>query len=80
MTETERKKAAKAFSEYWLNRGDEKSDSQSFWLSFIRDVLGVSEPEKYILYYRQYCNYCILCFTIIFIEIISIFTSYASYL
>ena len=50
MTETERKKAAKAFTEYWLNRGDEKSDSQSFWLSFIRDVLGVSEPEKYILF------------------------------
>ena len=50
MTETERKKAAKAFSEYWLNRGDEKSDSQSFWLSFIRDVLGVDEPKKYIIF------------------------------
>ena len=45
---TERKKAAKAFSEYWKDRGDEKSDSQSFWLALIRDVLGISEPEKYI--------------------------------
>lgn len=50
MTETERKKAAKAFAEYWKNRGDEKSDSQSFWLSLCRDVLGVAEPEKFIVF------------------------------
>ena len=52
MTEADRKKAAKAFAEYWKDRGDEKSDSQSFWLSFARDVLGVAEPEKFILYGR----------------------------
>ena len=34
MTDTDRKRAAKAFAEYWKDRGDEKSDSQSFWLSF----------------------------------------------
>ena len=50
MTETDRKKAAKAFAEYWKDRGDEKSDSQSFWLALVRDVLGVSEPEKFILF------------------------------
>jgi len=50
MTETEKKKAAKAFAEYWKDRGDEKSDSQSFWLALVRDVLGVSEPEKFILF------------------------------
>ncbi len=50
MTEAERRAAAKAFAEYWKDRGDEKSDSQSFWLSFIRDVLGVAEPEKTILF------------------------------
>ncbi len=50
MTDTEKKKAAKAFAEYWKGRGDEKSDSQSFWLSFLRDILGVSEPEKYMLF------------------------------
>ena len=50
MTETDRKKAAKAFSEYWKDRGDEKSDSQSFWLALVRDVLGVTEPEKFILF------------------------------
>ncbi|MBQ8288447.1 MAG: class I SAM-dependent DNA methyltransferase [Clostridia bacterium] len=50
MTEAERKRAAKAFAEYWKDRGDEKSDSQSFWLSLARDVLGVAEPEKFILF------------------------------
>ena len=50
MTETERKKSAKQFAAYWQERGDEKSDSQSFWLSFLRDVLGAETPEKVILF------------------------------
>ena len=50
MTDADKKRAAKAFAEYWNDRGDEKSDSQSFWLSFVRDVLGVAEPEKFILF------------------------------
>ena len=50
MTEADQKKAAKAFYEYWKDRGDEKSDSQSFWLALVRDVLGVAEPEKFILF------------------------------
>lgn len=50
MTEADRKRDAKAFAEYWKERGDEKSDSQSFWLSLIRDVLGVAEPEKFIIF------------------------------
>lgn len=50
MTDTDRKRAAKAFAEYWKDRGDEKSDSQSYWLSLARDVLGVAEPEKFILF------------------------------
>jgi len=50
MTEADKKKAAKAFAEYWKERGDEKSDCQSFWLSLARDILGVAEPEKFILF------------------------------
>lgn len=42
--------AAKAFYEYWQARGDEKSDSQSFWLSLLRNVLSVEEPEKLIVF------------------------------
>ena len=50
MTDAERRKAAKAFADYWKDRGDEKSDSQSFWLAFVREVLGVAEPERFILF------------------------------
>ena len=50
MTDAERRKAAKAFADYWKDRGDEKSDSQSFWLAFVREVLWVAEPERFILF------------------------------
>lgn len=46
MTDKERKTAAKKFSEYWHNRGDEKSDTQSFWFMLLREIFGVQEPEK----------------------------------
>ncbi len=50
MTDSDRRKAAKSFADYWKDRGDEKSDCQSFWLALVRDVLGVAEPEKFILF------------------------------
>lgn len=44
----EQKEAAKKFVETWQNRGYEKGESQPFWLTLLRDVLGVRYPEKYI--------------------------------
>jgi len=48
MTDTEQKKASKRFAEYWKGKGDEKGESQKFWLSLLRDVYGVEHPEEYI--------------------------------
>lgn len=42
------KRNAKKFIEEWKIRGREKQDSQSFWLSLLRDVLGVEQPEEFI--------------------------------
>ena len=53
MTEIEMRKAAKAFSEYWQGKGYEKGESQAFWLSLLRDVLGVEHPEQYIIFESQ---------------------------
>ncbi len=39
---------AKAFVEYWKDKGYEKGQSQPFWLSLLRSVYGVGEPEKFI--------------------------------
>lgn len=53
MTEIERKKAAKAFADYWKDKGYEKGESQPFWLSLLRDVLGIEHPEQYIKFEDQ---------------------------
>lgn len=48
MTDREQKAAAKAFADEWKDKGYEKGQSQPFWLSLLRDVLGVAHPEQYI--------------------------------
>ena len=48
MTDTERKVAAKKFVKYWKDKGYEKGESQPFWLSLLRDVLGEEQPEAVI--------------------------------
>ena len=53
MTETDRKKAAKAFCEYWKDKGYEKGESQPFWLALLRDIFGVEHPEQYIKFEDQ---------------------------
>lgn len=53
MAEKEQKAAAKRFAEYWKDKGYEKGESQPFWLSLLRDVYGVAEPEKFISFEEQ---------------------------
>ena len=53
MNDAKRRAAAKAFAEYWAGKGYEKGESQKFWLSLLRDVFGVAEPEKYITFEDQ---------------------------
>lgn len=53
MTDKEQKSAAKKFAEYWKDKGYEKGESQPFWLSLLRDVFGVPEPEKFIAFEEQ---------------------------
>ena len=48
MTQFEQEQAAKKFVEFWKNKGDEKSDTQSFWISLLHDVFGVNDPTKFI--------------------------------
>ena len=48
MTQFEQEQAAKKFVEFWKNKGDEKSDTQSFWISLLHDVFGVDDPTKFI--------------------------------
>ena len=53
MTEREQKAAAKKFAAKWKGKGPEKSDSQAFWLSLLRDVYGVESPDEFIEFEKQ---------------------------
>ena len=50
MTDTERRLAARQFARDWAGRGDEKQETQAFWLALLQKVCGVAEPEKYVCF------------------------------
>ena len=53
MDDRQQREAAKQFSKYWKEKGYEKGESQSFWLSLLRDVYGVDHPEQFINFEEQ---------------------------
>ena len=48
MNDAEQRKAARKFVQDWTGRGDEKQDTQRFWIQLLREVLGVDAPESFI--------------------------------
>lgn len=48
MTDAEQRNAAGRFMQDWANRGDEKQETQLFWISLLKDVFGAEELTKYI--------------------------------
>ena len=48
MTDMEKRAAAKEFAASWKGRGDEKQETQAFWMSLLQRVYGVAEPDKFI--------------------------------
>ena len=48
MTQAEQQKAAKDFAEYWQDKGDEKQETQRYWIGLLQEVLGVENPSRYI--------------------------------
>ena len=53
MTEKEQRAAAKQFAKDWAGRGDEKQDTQAFWLSLLQKVYGVEDPASFIQFERR---------------------------
>ena len=49
----DRKLKAREFSEYWSGRGYEKGETQPFWISLLRDIFGIEQPEKFIRFEEQ---------------------------
>lgn len=50
LSQAEKKKNAKRFSEEWLNRGYEKGDTHVFWTSLLREILGIERPQTFITF------------------------------
>lgn len=48
MRVSEQKRQAREFIERWSNRGDEKQDSQQFWMDLLEHVYGVENISEYI--------------------------------
>ena len=40
MTQIEQTQHAKDFAEYWKDKGDEKQESQRYWIGLLGNVLG----------------------------------------
>ncbi len=50
MTVAEQRAAAKAFASDWLGRGDEKQDTQTFWIELLQKVFGIEDVYKKIAF------------------------------
>jgi len=48
MTDAQQKAAAKQFVKDWSGHGDEKQETQRFWMALLQKVYGVEEPDKAI--------------------------------
>ena len=48
MTDTEQRLAAQQFVKDWTGHGDEKQETQRFWMGLLQKVYGVAEPDKFI--------------------------------
>ena len=53
MAVNEQKKAAKAFAQFWKDKGYEKGQSQQYWNMLLRTVFNIDQPEKFIEYEDQ---------------------------
>ncbi|MBQ2651755.1 MAG: SAM-dependent DNA methyltransferase, partial [Clostridia bacterium] len=50
MNDVQRRSAAKQFATDWVGRGDEKQETQAFWMALLQKVFGVEEPDKFIAF------------------------------
>ena len=53
MTDVERRSAAAKFIADWRGRGDEKQETQRFWLSLLQNVYGVEQPTEIIEFEKR---------------------------
>ncbi|MBR4544448.1 MAG: class I SAM-dependent DNA methyltransferase [Oscillibacter sp.] len=50
MNDMEQRAAAREFVANWTGRGDEKQETQTFWMELLQTVYGVENPARYIAF------------------------------
>ena len=50
---TNRRTAAAEFAARWKNKGDEKQDTQKFWIDLFHSILGVENPTEHLLFEKK---------------------------
>ena len=53
MTDTERRTAAAKFAADWKGRGDEKQETQRFWIALLQNVYGIEQPTEIIEFEKR---------------------------
>ena len=53
MTQIEQTQHAKEFAEYWKDKGDEKQETQRYWIELLQEVLGIENPSRYIEFEKR---------------------------
>lgn len=53
MTQIEQTQHAKEFAEYWKDKGDEKQETQRYWIGLLQEVLGVQNAQKVIEFEKR---------------------------
>ena len=48
MNQVELTQNAKDFFEYWKDKGDEKQETQRYWIELLQNILGIENPSRYI--------------------------------
>ncbi len=48
MTQAEQQQAARDFTAFWKDRGDEKQETQRYWIGLLDSVLGIKNASNYI--------------------------------
>lgn len=56
MTDSERREAARQFSQKWANKGREDEDDRSFWIDFLQDVIGLDHVTDRIEFQKKVLN------------------------
>ena len=53
LTQKQQEKAAKDFAKKWENIGDEKQDTQRFWMELLQNVYGIDNPADFIAFEQR---------------------------